>query len=236
MPTSPLILTRDQVRRVDRIAIERFNVPGIVLMENASRGVVDAIRRSELPREAVIVLCGGGNNGGDGLAIARHLANAGSDVTVGLCTDPARYTGDALVNWRIVRAMGLNTVQATPEWLEVSLRVASSSPPPTLLIDAVFGTGLTAPPREPFPRLVEVLNRSGKDVVAVDLPSGLDCDTGQPLGPAAVRASLTVTFVGLKKGFAAPGAERFTGRVEVADIGCPRAAIDLAMATDESAS
>src|SRR3954470_18220514 len=82
---SPIVLTREQVRRVDQIAIERFRIPGIVLMENAARGVIDAIRAERLACQSVLVLCGGGNNGGDGLAVARHLHIAGSHVTIGLC-------------------------------------------------------------------------------------------------------------------------------------------------------
>lgn len=219
-----LVLTRDQVRRVDQIAVGRFGVPGVVLMENAARGVVDAIRDERLPSRSVVIFCGGGSNGGDGLAVARLLHNAGAAVTVGLCTDPARYAGDALINWRVVQAMRLPTFPATPE--AVRRRLADDRP--DLVIDAVFGTGLTARPREPFPAVAEAIERSGIPVVAVDLPSGMDCDTGLPLGDRAIRAKLTVTFVGLKKGFLAAGAGRYTGRVRVAGIGCPTEAVEAA--------
>lgn len=225
-------LTREQVRRVDQIAIERFGVPSIVLMENAARGVVDALRAERIPHQNVLILCGGGNNGGDGLAVARHLHNAGSHVTVGLCTDPAKYAGDAAINWRIVQATGLQVVEATPSRLADAIRhrvEGSAAESPPLVLDAIFGTGLTHPPRDPFPPLVEVLNLGrqtfGVPVVAIDLPSGLDCDTGLPLGPAAVRADLTVTFVARKQGFDAPVSEAYTGKVVVADIGCPTEAV-----------
>ncbi len=101
-------LTREQVRSIDRLALERYGVPGIVLMENAARAAAD-VAWDMLGGKAgpVLVLCGGGNNGGDGLAVARHLHNRGAAVTVGLMTDPGRYRGDALTNWGIVRAMGL---------------------------------------------------------------------------------------------------------------------------------
>ena len=103
-----------------------------------------------------------------------------------------------------------------------------------VIVDAIFGTGLIAAPREPFPEIAGTVNRaklSGKiSVVSIDLPSGLDCDIGRPLGPDAIRASMTVTFVARKKGFAAPATEQFTGEIVVSDIGCPTAAIDRAIA------
>src|SRR5215208_3611501 len=101
-----IALTRKQVREVDRIASEKYHIPGIVLMENAARGATDVAAEMVDVREGqVLVLCGGGNNGGDGLGIARHLCNRGYDVTIGLCTDPASFRGDALTNWQIVQAM-----------------------------------------------------------------------------------------------------------------------------------
>jgi NAD(P)H-hydrate epimerase len=220
-----LLLSREQVRRVDQIAIEQFKMPGIVLMENAARGVLDAILRWNLPHDSALILCGGGNNGGDGLAIARHLTNRGCNVTIGLCTDPQKYAGDALINWQIAQAMKLPTFDVTPDAFADHLR----RNPPQLIIDAIFGTGLSQPPRDPFPQLATTINAAKIAVVAIDLPSGLDCDTGRPLGLEAIRATLTVTFVARKKGFAASGSDQFTGDVEVADIGCPREAIELAM-------
>src|SRR5687767_7517516 len=104
-----MVLTREQVRAVDRIAIEKYHVPGIVLMENAARGATEVALQmlGGRPNQKVLILCGGGNNGGDGLAIARHLHNRGHNVHVILCTNPTSYRGDALINWRIVEAMGI---------------------------------------------------------------------------------------------------------------------------------
>jgi NAD(P)H-hydrate epimerase len=222
-------LTREQVRRIDRLAMSRYHIPGIVLMENAARAVAAAadamLRRAPRQRSPapaargglVLVLCGGGNNGGDGLAAARHLHNHGRRVLIALCTDPQRYEGDALVNWRIVQAMGLATVEASAR--------AIASARADLIVDAIFGTGLTQPPRPPFERYARAVQRSGAPVLAVDLPSGLDCDSGRPLGPC-IRATRTVTFVARKAGFANPQSRQFTGRVTVADIGCPRELIE----------
>lgn len=210
-----LRLTRNQVREVDRLAIERYRIPGIVLMENAARGaaaVALAMLRGA-PHASALILCGGGNNGGDGLAVARHLHNRSIALTIGLCTDPASYKGDALTNWQIVQAMALPCVPATPQLIATS--------PATLIIDAIFGTGLAQPPRPPFAELAEAVNQSGRAVLAIDLPSGLDCDIGTPL-QTCIRATRTVSFVAQKAGFANPASRAYTGKITVADIGCPR--------------
>ena len=168
----------------------------------------------------VLIVCGGGNNGGDGLAVARHLHNRGADVSVALTIDPTKYKGDALINWRIVDAMGLSVAPATPEFLRDTTAV--------LLIDAVFGTGLSEAPRDPFGALVAAIEQSRVPVLAIDIPSGLNCDTGEPFGPC-IRATRTITFVDEKVGFASPAARAYLGHVTVGDIGCPRDAIDAAL-------
>jgi len=215
-------LTRDEVRRVDRIATERFAVPGIVLMENAARAVTQvAVKMRPLPA-AVLLLCGGGNNGGDGFAIARHLANLGYFTDIAMTVPPEKYTGDALTNWRIVEAMHLPARR-----VENAAELLREKAHPSLIIDAVFGTGLSQPPRSPFDELAAVVNASGIPVLAVDVPSGLDCDTGRPFG-ACIRATRTVTFVAMKRGFLSPESRQWTGEVVVGDIGCPLAAIEMA--------
>ncbi len=222
-----LSLTREQVRHVDRISIEDFQVPGIVLMENAACAVVHAAC-DLLDHDCIgeiLILCGGGNNGGDGLAVARHLHNQGASVEIALTVDPASYTGDALINWNIVTAMGVATVRATPALIAQS--------PAVLIIDAIFGTGLTTAPRDPFPAIAHAVNRRGTAVLAIDIPSGLDCDTGEPLGnpDAVIRATRTVTFIAAKMGFAKPTAQPYLGNVHIGDIGCPREAIEQATAS-----
>lgn len=214
-----LRLTRDQVLEIDRRSIEEYHVPGIVLMENAARAAVDAacdMLDGNCVGE-VLILCGGGNNGGDGLAVARHLHNDGADVSLALTIDPAHYKGDALINWRIVSAMKLPWEPADPA------KIARTTA--LLIVDAIFGTGLTQPPRDPFPTIAAAVEQSGVPVLAIDLPSGLDCDTGQPLG-ACIRAARTITFVAEKTGFAAPGAHAYTGEITAGPIGCPRDLID----------
>jgi NAD(P)H-hydrate epimerase len=207
-------LTRAQVRQVDQLAIERYHIPGIVLMENAARAVAQQacrMLRNDCIGE-ILILCGGGNNGGDGLAAARHLHNLGADIHIALTTDPNNYKGDALTNWKIIQAMKIPTTPFTPALLK--------DLSPILILDAIFGTGLSAPPRPPFPDLADVINASALPVLAIDVPSGLDCDTGLPLG-ACIRAKATVTFVAEKIGFDQAEAKQFLGQVLVADIGCP---------------
>ena len=214
-----LRLTRRQVREIDRRAIEEYHIPGIVLMENAARAAAD-VACDMLDGDCigeVLILCGGGNNGGDGLAVARQLHNRGADVDLALTIDPATYKGDALINWRIVSAMKIPWQPADPHLIARATAL--------LLIDAIFGTGLTEPPRDPFPAIVAAIEHSRVPVLAIDLPSGLDCDTGKPLG-ACIRATRTISFVAEKVGFASPGASDYTGQVTVGSIGCPRELIE----------
>jgi NAD(P)H-hydrate epimerase len=207
-------LTRQQAREIDRLAVERYRIPSMLLMENAARAAADMAWEmlGRGPAGPVVILCGGGNNGGDGLATARHLHIRGVSVTIALTTDPAEYKGDARINWEIIQAMDIQTIPADPQHLEQVV--------PLLIVDAVFGTGLTRPPRDPFPALAQAVAAAGVPVLAIDLPSGLDCDTGLPLG-SVITATRTITFAGEKAGFANPDSRRYTGQVTVADIGCP---------------
>ena len=215
-----MALTRDQVRALDRRAGDEFGVPGVVLMENAGRGAAEVLVSLGV-RGPVVVCCGKGNNGGDGLVLARHLDNLGVPVRVLLFAKPEELSGDAAANYRTASRAGLP--------LAVHDLVDRGTPRRELasadwVVDALFGTGLTGPLRPPFDDIVAAINASGARVLAVDIPSGLDCDTGEPLGPT-VRAEHTVTFVAPKKGFDAPAAAPWVGRVHVVGIGAPRAAL-----------
>ena len=226
--TAQPLLTREQVRAVDRVAIEQYGMPGLILMENAGHACARAA--AEMMGDAAdaeaVVLCGRGNNGGDGFVIARHLSNAGARVQIVLLAsaeDVLGGGGDAAVNLRIALKMALLLREAPsgPEAAEAIRSLAGAD----LMVDAMLGTGARGEVREPVRSAIEALNDCGSLVLAVDVPSGLDCDTGRPMG-LAVRAARTVTFVAAKVGFAQPGAEDYTGVIEVADIGLPRAAID----------
>ena len=197
-------------------------------MENAARGLFDGVKRWTKLNEAApfvnrtaLILCGGGNNGGDGYALARHMHNDGWKVTLAAARSVVDLDGDAAVHARVAAKMGIPIRTATPE-LVAAADVA-------LVVDALLGTGLTRPPRADAAALIRAVNANAAPTLAVDVPSGLDCDAGRPLGPDAgcVRAAATVTFVAEKVGF--PDAADWLGEVTVVDIGCPRAAIGRAM-------
>jgi NAD(P)H-hydrate epimerase len=214
---SGLALSRDEVRSVDRWAIGKLGLPSIVLMENAGRGAAESLLRSD-PSGPVCVVAGGGNNGGDGYVIARHLANAGIEVEVLSLVPMDKLSGDAEINAKVAANLQIPIrALSRPDELRV---MRSRLDRVTWIVDALLGTGLTSNVRSPFEDAIRAINESPARVLAVDVPSGLDCDTGKPLG-IAVRADRTVTFVALKKGFLNPEASRWLGEIEVAGIGVP---------------
>ena len=214
-------LTRAEVRDVDRRASEEFGLPGIVLMENAGRNAA-ALLHGLAPGAAIALVCGRGNNGGDGFVMARHLELAGHAVRLLLAGDPARLTGDAARNHRVAVAAGMPLVSmeaaSAAAWDEALVGAR-------WIVDALLGTGATGPARNATATAIAAIDRAraaGRALVfAVDLPSGLDCDSGAPLG-ACVRADVTATFVARKVGFDRPAAAGHTGVVHVLDIGVPR--------------
>lgn len=211
-------LSRAEVRDIDRRAIAEFGMPGIVLMENAGRGAAELM--VQIGIHGPIAVCAGkGNNGGDGFVIARHLENRGYEVRVSLFADPASLEGDAATNFNMLRAA--NTPIFDFHSAANRKTIASQLGQCDWIVDALLGTGMHGTVREPFVAAIEIINAAGTRVLAVDLPSGLDCDTGQPLG-ACVKADHTATFVARKLGFDAPDAARWTGEVHVIDIGVPR--------------
>ena len=221
---TPVHLTRAQVRDLDQRAIHEFGVPGVVLMENAGRGAAELLVRLNPDRQRVLILCGPGNNGGDGFVIARHLENRGYDVDVLLFGSVERLTPDAAVNAQIwQRSAALWTGEPDSPLDEDLRRVIAGAP--GWIVDALFGTGLTRPLGPPFDEVVAAVNASARPVLAVDIPSGLDCDTGEPLGPT-IRATHTATFVAPKAGFRNPNARQWLGEVHVLDIGAPKKLVD----------
>ncbi len=223
-----MYLSREEVRELDRRAIEEFGVPGVVLMENAGRGVAEVLVGLGC-RGPVVICCGKGNNGGDGFVIARHLDNRSIPVRVLLFARPEDLTGDAAVNYQIIARSDLPVeLYAGDFWDESALQGHLTKA--DWIVDALFGTGLTGSVRKPLDRVIAAINASRAHVLAVDIPSGLDCDTGQPLGPT-VRAEHTVTFVAEKKGFANASAKEWIGQVHVVDIGAPRPLLQEASPT-----
>ena len=214
-------LSRDEVRAVDTWAIQEVGVPGVVLMENAGRSGAELAKEklAHVDGPHVCVFCGTGNNGGDGYVIARHLLNAGIAVRVVLCGRRDKVQGDARLNLDILERLGHAAELLDPATGDVAAHVRRLGGDADLVVDALFGTGLRGELRREHQLLIDAINGLGRPILAVDIPSGLDCDTGMLLG-TAIRAAYTVTFVAVKKGFvASPEAARYTGEVWVASIG-----------------
>ncbi len=187
------VVTVDEMREMDRRAVEELGVPDQILMENAGLAVYFVIlSRLGVQDRRFAVFCGSGNNGGDGLVVARKLASQGAAVEVVTMGDPEGYSGSAGANWRAVEAAGLS-VRVKPDEKELRSVLHRSE----IVVDALLGTGLTREVGGPYRSAVGAINDSGRTVVAVDIPSGVDGDTGKIWG-AAVRAHHTVTF-GLPK-------------------------------------
>lgn len=218
---STIVLNRDEVRAFDKWAINTLGIPGVVLMENAGRSCAELIRDelTGVTNPNVCIFCGTGNNGGDGYVIARHLLNSGFNVVVVICGNRDKIRGDARTNLEILERMGQPIEQLDLDEADVPRRVAALARGADMLVDALFGTGLSGPLRGKYRELIDSINSQGCPILAVDIPSGLDCDTGESLG-AAVKATCTVTFVAVKKGFTvAPSAVRYTGEIFVASVG-----------------
>jgi NAD(P)H-hydrate epimerase len=216
-----LVMSRDEVRAFDAWAINELDVPGIVLMENAGRSCAQFIIEtlSKIKNPKVCIFCGTGNNGGDGFVIARHLLNAGFAVTVAVCGNIDKIRGDAMVNLNILTRLGLKIERLDMEGADaIDDRVTKLAGEANMIIDAIFGTGLTGTLGDEYKRLIESINELGCPILSVDIPSGLDCDTGIPLG-ASIKANCTVTFVAVKKGFVFENVRAYTGDIFVASIG-----------------
>ena len=225
---TPPVLTRDQVRRVDALAIERYGMSSLVLMENAGRGVVDVLLAADptlldaRSRGDVIIVCGKGNNAGDGFVIARHLSIRGIPSIVLMLSPPSELTSDSRHNWELLSGcpgvIQLHPTRKTPESPSATpWNYANGS---AWIIDAMLGTGSHGEPREPIATAIRIMNACPSRRLAVDIPSGLDCDTGIPAA-ATVRADVTCTFVAMKPGFLQDSAQSCLGDVHIVPIGVP---------------
>tara|TARA_Y100000589_G_scaffold144843_1_gene138464 strand:- start:13396 stop:14079 length:684 start_codon:yes stop_codon:yes gene_type:complete len=210
--TERLVYTRDASRRIDEEAAATYGIPGIVLMENAARGVAAIAHRmvARAGRPArILLVCGTGNNGGDGWAAARHLTTLGHRCRIAAVGAP-RPGSDAETNAEISTRMEIPSVTGGPTGFSDA----------DLVIDALFGTGLDRDVTGLAKEWIEAINGCSRPVLAVDVPSGLDADLGRPLGHA-VRADRTATFVGWKAGFVEESARAWTGGIEIVGIGIP---------------
>src|SRR3972149_8335188 len=226
MDSTKRALKRDEIREIDRKAIEEYEIPGIILMENAGRNVVEEILKilPEPDKAKVVIFCGKGNNGGDGFVIARHLYNKGVNVSVYLLSRISNVLadGDASTNLKILLNMNLKIKELEEVDIE---EIGKKLQGCNIIVDAIFGTGLSGEVREPARSLIMKINETNIPVVSVDIPSGLDCNEGVVLG-AAVKATKTVTFVAAKTGFFKECGREYTGELIVSDISVPKELIE----------
>jgi ADP-dependent NAD(P)H-hydrate dehydratase / NAD(P)H-hydrate epimerase len=219
------VLNAAQMRDADRQTIDEIGIPSMVLMENAGRQVVAALEAAydDLSDRHVAVLCGPGNNGGDGFVVARTLHQRGVDVSVFVIATLASVKGDARLNIEILGRLGLTVVEISDEqaWDLHFSEISQCE----LIVDAVFGTGLKSPLTGMMETVAADVNASGIAVVAIDLPSGLSADHAEPIGEC-IRAAMTVTLAAPKLPLVLPPAEAFAGNIVVADIGIPAEVID----------
>ena len=216
-----VVMSRVQVRAVDQWAINTLGIPGVVLMENAGRSCAELIKEklAGVAKPKVCIFCGTGNNGGDGYVIARHLLNSGFKVSVVICGDRGKIKGDAKINLDILERMGQPIDQLDLKGGDILGLVKDFAASADILVDGLFGTGLNGQLSDAYKQLIESINGENCTVLAVDIPSGLDCDTGKPLG-AAIIANYTVTFVAVKKAFtSADAVSQYTGDIFIASIG-----------------
>ena len=218
------IATSQEMQNIDRRAGEEFGIPTLLLMENAALGVVRLVEEMYGPVKGkkITIVCGKGNNGGDGLAAARQLYNRGARVQVYLLPEQTALKGDAAVNLDIALKMGIEFYSRDKYDMQ-ALRISLNHS--HVIIDAILGTGLSSPVTGEYGEVIGLINDSGRPVVAVDIPTGINSDTGEVMG-GAVKAAATVSFALPKRGHLLyPGSE-FTGGLHVVDISIPRAAIE----------
>jgi NAD(P)H-hydrate epimerase len=192
-----------QARAFDRLAQQKYKIPSIILMENAGRSVAEEALKMLRHKKRVCVVCGVGNNGGDGFVAARHLVNAGVKVSVFIVGKISKLKADPKINYTVLKKMKI----------EFSNKIKGD-----LIVDALFGIGLKSKVKEPYASVIEMMNKVKLPILSVDVPSGLDTDSGKVLG-VAVKAKRTVTFVAAKNGFFKSDGPKYCGKVIVRDIG-----------------
>ncbi|MFM7058460.1 MAG: NAD(P)H-hydrate epimerase [Planctomycetota bacterium] len=225
MPQRPSpVLSREQVRRIDRAAVEQLGIHSLVLMENAARGLSEVIH-SVGSWSAITIVAGPGNNGGDGLALARLLAADhapkvfSGNVRVILIRGGKSLSPDAQANFSILQRCGIPVEEPSPM---SAAEIITSLPSGSILVDALLGTGVRGTVSDPFFDIITAVNLAAATRLAVDVPSGLDCDSGSPCG-TAVRAQHTVTFVAAKPGLLTPHGRLYAGQLHIRHIGVPAA-------------
>lgn len=214
------VVTSQEIKEIDRKAIDEYGIPGLILMENAGLSIFQNIKNiySDLKSRKVIIFSGSGNNGGDGFVVARHLYNYGVKVRVFVLSSLDKIKGEAKINLEIISKIGIELIEIESMKIEEVRRIILDT---DLIIDAILGTGLQGKVTGLKAKIIDLINYANKDVIAVDLPSGLNSDTGKIVG-SCVKATYTITLGLPKIGLLLyPGAD-YTGKIIVEDIGIPK--------------
>lgn len=214
----PKVVSVKEIQKLDDIAINKYGVPSIALMENAGRSSANIIKR-KLKRHLkpfVCVICGMGNNAGDGFVIARHLINAGIRVKIYLIGKGSKLKADAALNYRILKGCGYPIIEIN----KINSALVRDLKRAGIVVDAIFGVGLNRAVSEPFASIVDAINKNSTYTVAVDVPSGLNATSGDIFG-TCIKAKMTITFSYEKSGFRKKQGKSHVGRLYVMDIGIP---------------
>lgn len=213
-------VTPREMKKIDRTAQKKFGIPAIILMENAGRAAYRTARDmlKGKNRRLVCVACGKGNNGGDGFVCARHLINNDIDTAIFLIGGPEDLKGEARVNYNILKNMNKKIYLLNNKNLNLFKNKLKKA---GLIIDAIFGTGLSGEIKNPYKRIIELINLSKKPVLSIDIPSGLNGASGKPL-PVAIKATKTITFALVKTGLIKNQGLHYRGKLIVADISIPK--------------
>jgi hydroxyethylthiazole kinase-like uncharacterized protein yjeF len=213
--------TAEELKEIDHKCVWNYRIPTLLLMEHAGEGAAEVAARMNPSRRQTVVICGKGNNGGDGLVVARFLRLASFPVKVWQLGGVAAYSKNSApwYNLQIVKHLGIPLVHFmdTDQMRELKRDMGNAG----LIVDAMLGIGLSGEVREPYAGIIRAINESGSRVLALDVPSGLNADTGETLG-VAVKADKTVTFVAPKHGFETENGREHCGEVILVDIGVPR--------------
>ncbi|HLF19023.1 MAG TPA: NAD(P)H-hydrate epimerase [Candidatus Omnitrophota bacterium] len=210
-------VTVKQIQRLDRLAIESYGVPSLILMENAGRALAQEVSKTLKNKRRVCVICGIGNNAGDGFVGARHLINAGKKVDIILIGKGSKLKEDAFVNYSILKKLKYPIQEVSQARSFVVRKIKAAD----IIVDAIFGVGLNREVAEPFKSFIEAINTHARKIIAVDIPSGLDGTSGKKYG-VCIRANKTVTFTFMKKGFLVNEGPKHAGKIIVVDIGIPK--------------
>lgn len=219
-------LTREETRLIDNYIIKDIGLPSVILMENAGRGIAQHLR-SLNPKGKVIICCGKGNNGGDGYVVARYLNIYGIEAQIFVFADPKDIRGDAKIHLEVVKKLGLQIKYLKSSTLDHHCLLNDLNEA-EWVVDGLFGTGLSTEVEPFYFDVINTLNKTKANILSIDVPSGLDCNAGRPLGTAII-STITCTLISMKTGFLNEEAQKYLGILEVINLGIPNSILHRAI-------